>query len=148
MYILLALSAVAIVVFYVQNNTGLFRLSNMAEAMGTTNMIDGLLGWAYVLLFASIALVVILSIVNLAGNRKALIRTCLLLVIAVVLVGASFFLASGDPVAVNTSTPPTAGELKLTDTLLILTYILMGGAVVALIWGSIKKYINKSATLN
>jgi hypothetical protein len=76
-----------------------------------------------------------------AGNRKALKRTGLLLVLTIVLVVVSYVLASGDPVAVNLATEPTAGELKMTDTLLILTYLLMAGSFIALIWGGAKKLI-------
>jgi TRAP-type C4-dicarboxylate transport system permease small subunit len=137
----LILSAGAIVAFYIQNTTGIFALSNLSEAISSTNMLDGLLGWTYILLFAAIILVFVLSIINMAGNRKALKRTGLLLILTIVLVVVSYVLASGDPVAVNLATEPTAGELKMTDTLLILTYLLMAGSFIALIWGGAKKLI-------
>lgn len=139
--VLLVLSVVGVIIFYVQNSTGLFALSNMAEALSTTNMLDVLLFWAYFLVFVALLLVIVLSIINMAGNRKSLIRTGIILLIAVVFVGVSYLLASGDPVVVNLATPPTHGQLKLTDTLLILTYILLGCALVALIWGGIRKLI-------
>ena len=139
--VLLVLSLVGVVIFYVQNSTGLFALGNMAEALSTTNMLDVLLFWAYFLVFAALLLVIILSIINIAGNRKSLIRTGIILLIAVVVVGVSYLLASGDPVVVNLATPPTHGQLKLTDTLLIMVYILLGCALVALIWGGIRKLI-------
>jgi TRAP-type C4-dicarboxylate transport system permease small subunit len=141
MIALLILSAGAIVAFYIQNTTGIFALSNLSEAISSTNMLDGLLGWTYILLFAAIILVFVLSIINMAGNRKALKRTGLLLILTIVLVVVSYVLASGDPVAVNLATEPTAGELKMTDTLLILTYLLMAGSFIALIWGGAKKLI-------
>lgn len=141
MIALLILSAGAIVTFYIQNTTGIFALSNLSEAISSTNMLDGLLGWTYILLFAAIILVFVLSIINMAGNRKALKRTGLLLILTIVLIVVSYVLASGDPVAVNLATEPTAGELKMTDTLLILTYLLMAGSFIALIWGGAKKLI-------
>lgn len=141
MIALLILSAGAIVAFYIQNTTGIFALSNLSEAISSTNMLDGLLGWTYILLFAAIILVFVLSIINMAGNRKALKRTGLLLILTIVLIVVSYVLASGDPVAVNLATEPTAGELKMTDTLLILTYLLMVGSFIALIWGGAKKLI-------
>ena len=141
MITLLVLSAGAIVAFYVQNTSGIFALSNLSEAISSTNMLDGLLGWTYILLFAAIILVFVLSIINMAGNRKALKRTGLLLILTIVLVVVSYVLASGDPVAVNLATEPTAGELKMTDTLLNLTYLLMAGSFIALIWGGAKKLI-------
>lgn len=137
--VLLALSGVAVVVFYVQNSSGLFALSNKAEAMASTNMLDMLLFWAYFLVFAAILLVVVLSVINMAGNRKSLKMTGIVVALAIVVVGASYLLASGDPVTANLAVAPTEGELKLTDTLLIMTYILMAGSLVALVWGGIKK---------
>ena len=139
--VLLVLSAVGVIVFYVQNSSGLFALSNIAEAMDTTNMLDVLLFWAYFLVFAALLLVIVLSIINMAGNRKSLIRTGIILAIAVVVVGVAYLLASGNPVVVNLATPPTPGQLKLTDTLLIMVYILLGSALAALIWGGVKKLI-------
>ena len=141
MIALLILSAGAIVAFYIQNTTGIFALSNLSEAISSTNMLDGLLGWTYILLFAAIILVFVLSIINMAGNRKALKRTGLLLILTIVLIVVSYVLASGDPVAVNLATEPTAGELKMTDTLLILTYLLMAGSFIAVSWGGAKKLI-------
>lgn len=85
MIALLILSAGAIVAFYIQNTTGIFALSNLSEAISSTNMLDGLLGWTYILLFAAIILVFVLSIINMAGNRKALKRTGLLLILTIVL---------------------------------------------------------------
>ncbi|MBR2947109.1 MAG: hypothetical protein IKC17_00770 [Bacteroidales bacterium] len=136
---LLTLSVVVLAVFYVQNSTGIYALSNLSAAISSTNMLDGLLGWTYLLLFAAIILVILLSVINMVGNRKALKKTGFLLLLTIVLVVVSYILASGEPVAVNIATPPTAGELKMTDTLLNLTYFLLGGSFVALIWGSLRK---------
>lgn len=136
---LLILSVGVIAVFYVQNSSGLFALSNLSGALSSTNMLDVLLGWSYILLFAAILILVILSVINMAGNPKALKKTGLLLILTVALVVISYVLASGEPVAVNIATPPTAGMLKMTDTLLILTYILLAGSFVAMAWGSLRK---------
>lgn len=139
---LLVLSALALVAFYVQNTTGIYAISNLSEAMSTTGMLDAMLIWACVLLFAAILLVVILSVINMAGNKKSLKKTGFTLLLAIVLVGVSYFCASGDPVAVNLAVPPTEAALKMTDTLLILCYILLGCSFVALIWGGIRKLIH------
>ncbi len=140
---LMVLSLAAIIAFYVQSGSGLYALSNLAEAMTTTGTLDILLIWAYVLTFAAILLIVILSLINMAGNKKSLKRTGFTCILAVVLVVVSYFLASGDPVAVNLEVAPTEGQLKMTDTLLIMCYILMGVTFVSLIWGSVRKLFNK-----
>ncbi len=140
---LMVLSLAAIIAFYAQSGSGLYALSNLAEAMTTTGTLDILLIWAYVLTFAAILLIVILSLINMAGNKKSLKRTGFTCILAVVLVVVSYFLASGDPVAVNLEVAPTEGQLKMTDTLLIMCYILMGVTFVSLIWGSVRKLFNK-----
>ncbi len=142
LYLLLAVSAVLTVVFFVQSSTGLFKLNNLSGAMGASNMADGLLWWTYGLVFLAIALVIILSIVKMAQNPKSLKRTALVAVLAVVLCAVSYFLASGAPVHVNLDVQPTETALKLTDAGLILTYLLFAGAILALLYGSVRKMIN------
>ncbi len=140
---LMVLSLAGLIAFYIQSGSGLYALSNLAEAMATTGTLDILLIWAYVLTFAAILLILILSIINMAGNKKSLKRTGLTCVLAVVLVVVSYFLASGDPVAVNLEVEPTFAQLKMTDTLLIMCYILMGVTFITLIWGSVRKLFNR-----
>ncbi len=140
---LMVLSLVGIIAFYVENSTGIYAISNLAEAMATTGILDVLLIWAYVLTFAAIILIIVLSIINMIGNKRSIKRTGFTLILAVVLVVVSYLLASGDPVAVNLAVPPTEGQLKMTDTLLNMSYILVVVAFVALIWGSVRKLFNK-----
>ena len=104
-------------------------------------MLDIVLFWAYALVIAAIVLVVVLSIINMAGNKKSLKKTGILLLIAVALIGVSYLLASGDPIAVNMEVQPTHATLKMTDTLLNLSYALVVIALLALVWGSVRNLI-------
>jgi len=110
--------------------------------------VETLLYWAYVML--GIALVAVLCVglyISATTDPKSLVRIGVGLACAVVLVLIAYFLASGNPaIGLTTSTPPTATELKLTDTVLNLTYILAGAAVVAIVFGEIFSGIrNKKA---
>ena len=141
---LLVISLIGLVVFFIYNsNTGLYTVANEAEALATTTtgMLDIVLFWAYALVIAAIVLVVVLSIINMAGNKKSLKKTGFLLLIAVVLIGLSYLLASGDPIAVNMEVQPTHATLKMTDTLLNLSYALVVIALLALVWGSVRNLI-------
>ena len=139
---LLVISLIGLVVFFANNaSTGLYTVANEAEALATTGMLDIVLFWAYALVIAAIVLVVVLSIINMAGNKKSLKRTGFLLLIAVVLIGLSYLLASGDPIAVNMDVQPTHATLKMTDTLLNLSYALVVIALLALVWGSVRNLI-------
>ena len=141
---LLVISLIVLIAFFVFNGkTGLYSVENLSEALATTSMLDMLLFWAYILVIAALVLVVVLSLINMAGNRKSIKKTGIVLLIAVVLIGASFLLASGDPIAVNMAVQPTHATLKMTDTLLNLSYALVILALLALVWGSVRNLIHK-----
>ena len=103
---------------------------------GAVNMI---LVWAYVML--AIALVAVLCVglyVSATTDPKSLVRIGIGLGAAAVLCLVAYFLASGAPaIGYTGATPPTASQLKLTDTVLNLTYILGAGAVAAIIVGEV-----------
>ncbi len=141
---LLVISLIGLVAFFVFNGkTGLYSVENLSEALATTSLLDMVLFWAYIMVIAALVLVVVLSLINMAGNRKSLKKTGIVLVIAVVLIGASLLFASGDPIAVNMAVQPTHATLKMTDTLLNLSYALVIIALLALIWGSVRNLIHK-----
>ena len=115
---------------------------------GKEAAVETMLYWAYVMLI--IALVAVLCIglyVTAKTNPKSLVRIGLALAGAAVLCLVAYLLASVKPALGYTgATPPTAGELKLTDTVLNLTYILGAGAIVAIIAGEIiSGILNKKA---
>ena len=110
--------------------------------------VETMLYWAYAMLI--IALVAVLCIglyITATTNPKSLVRIGIALAAAAVLCLVAYLLASGKPALGFTgTTPPTAGELKLTDTVLNLTYILGAGAIVAIIAGEIiSGILNKKA---
>ena len=141
---LLVISLVGLIAFFIYNgNTGMYTVANEAEALATTGLLDIVLFWAYALVIAALILVVVLSLINMAGNRKSLRKTGSVVLIAVVLIGASFLLASGDPIAVNMAVQPSHATLKMTDTLLNLSYALVVIALLALVWGSVRNLIKK-----
>ena len=104
--------------------------------------IDLLLRYTYVLLIAAVVIWVGLAIfITGKNNPKNLIKAAIVVVAVAVLVFAAYALSSGAP-AVNVKTQPSATWLKMTDTMLLLTYILGGAAVVAVIFGAIRDAIN------
>lgn len=140
-YVLLALSAVVVALFYVQNSSGNFALENITWVMDNTSMVDGIIWWTYTLLLVSIALVVILSIAGLANDTSSLKRTGFTLLLAIVVIGISYLFASGDPVVVNIDEQPTYTTLKMTDTGLMLTYLLLAAAILSIVGGSVMRII-------
>ena len=111
----------------------------------TTNdgqAVDVLLYWAYVMIgLAVVSWVVIGLFVSAKVNPKSLVKTGLILVGAAVVCAIAFFLAKGNPAMAYNGAPVTAGTLKLTDTILILTAIAGIAAILAIIVGEVRKSI-------
>ena len=120
-YILLAISAVIIILFY---------SSGFSEAM-----VNLALQWSGLLFLACLVGAICLPFFFSTG--KGLKNTLIKVGVVVVLCGVSYLLAAGDPLQVTTNVEPTAGELKFTDAGLITTIILFVLAVVSIISGVI-----------
>ena len=106
---------------------------------GKEGAVNTILVWAYIML--GIALISVLCVglyISATTDPKSLVRIGIGIGAAAILCLVAYFLASGAPAIGFTGTkPPTASELKLTDTVLNLTYILGAGAVLAIICGEI-----------
>ncbi len=99
-------------------------------------MVSPILNWAYILLFIGIILAVVLPLFFRSGRGGKKTLWELVILVAVLLV--SFLLASGNAVSLSPSVPePTHGTLKMTDTVLITSIILLVGAILATIFGSL-----------
>ena len=110
--------------------------------------VETMLYWAYAMLILALVAVLCIGLfVTAKTNPKSLVRIGIALAGAAALCLIAYLLASGKPALGFTgATPPTAGELKLTDTVLNLTYILGAGAIVAIIAGEIiSGILNKKA---
>ena len=101
--------------------------------------VEALLYLAYAMVVLALVAVLCVGLFIAAKNDpKSLVRIGVGLAGAVVLGLIAYFLASGKPaIGFTGATPPTDGELKLTDTILNLTYILGGAAIVAIVAGEI-----------
>ncbi len=98
--------------------------------------VDVMLYCAYA--FALIAILAVLfGVVVIGGinNPKSLLKLGLGVVAIAVIIGGAYMLAPGTPAVGYLGEPVSDGTLKLTDTVLNLTYLLFGGAIAALIAG-------------
>ena len=108
--------------------------ATVAEDNGT---VDPLLYWAYIVLGIALVSVICVGLyVTATTNPKGLIKIGIAVVGAAVLFGLCYLLASGAP-AINCSKPTTASELKLTDTILNLAYLVGGAAILSIICGEV-----------
>ncbi|MBQ3246046.1 MAG: hypothetical protein IJ504_07990 [Bacteroidales bacterium] len=96
------------------------------------------LGCAYAFLLIAI-LAVVLGVVVIGGinNPKSLVKLLIGLVVIAAIIGVAYILAPGTPAVGYLGEPVSDMTLKLTDTMLNLTYLLCGGAILSLIVGAI-----------
>ena len=100
--------------------------------------VNTLFYWAYVLMIVGIAAALLFGIaISAINNPKNLIKIGIELVAVVVVVGAVYMLSSGAPAQGYIGPEVSHLTLKLTDTVLNLTYILCAVTVLAIIGGGI-----------
>ncbi|MBE6215372.1 MAG: hypothetical protein E7123_03990 [Bacteroidales bacterium] len=98
--------------------------------------VDTMLYCAYA--YAAIAILAVLfGVVVIGGmnNPKSLLWLLVGVVVIAVIIAGAYMLAPGTPAVGYLGEPVSEGTLKLTDTILNLTYLLFGGAILALIAG-------------
>ena len=106
--------------------------------------VDNILYCAYA--FAAIALLaVVLGVVVIGGinNPKSLLKLVLGLVAIGAIVAVAYVLAPGTPAVGYLGEPVSDGTLKLTDTVLNLTYFTFGLSILALVVGWIVGAVRK-----
>ena len=102
-----------------------------------------LLYWAYIVLGCALLSVVGVGLyVRATTDKKSLKGIGFAVVGAAVLFGLCYLLASGAPaIGYSGSRIPTATELKMTDTILNLAYIVGGAAILSIIAGEVMMII-------
>ena len=120
-YILLGLAVVITIAFFTNKD----------------GMIDTFLGYAYILFGVAIVLALGLPLMQMVGNPKSIKKVIYSLVLVVVVVGFSYMIASGDPLTTTLENGPTAATLKITDTGLIITYLLFFVSISAIVAGGV-----------
>lgn len=109
--------------------------ANGSEALPATNV---LLTWAAIMIgIALFCWIVIGLIISVKNDPKSIVKMGIVLVGIAVVCLLAYLLAKGDPVP-GAAVTATAGDLKLTDTILNLTLIAGVGAIVAIIVGEIR----------
>ena len=96
---------------------------------------DILIYCAYALIVVAILAVIGLGLYfSIKQNPKSLIKLGIGAVVVAAIVGVAYVLAPGTP-AVGSSVQTSAGMLKLTDTILNITYFACGAAIVSILVG-------------
>ena len=100
--------------------------------------VDNMLYCAYAFIGIALAAVVAgVVVINGINNPKSLLKLAIGLVVIVAIIGAAYVLAPGTPAVGYLGEPVSDMTLKLTDTMLNLTYLLCGSAILSLLVGGI-----------
>jgi len=109
--------------------------STVADDNGT---VDPLLFWAYIMVGIALFCILIVGLfLAIKNNPKVLVKYGLVLVGIAALCLVCYLLAKGAPAVGLTTDQPSPGTLKLTDTILNLTYITGAAAIAAIFIGEI-----------
>ena len=105
--------------------------------------VDSLLNFAYICVILAILAVVVVGIgVSIANDKKNLVKICITVLAIAAVCFIVYLIAPGTPAQGLTVDQPSAGTLKLTDTVLYLAYFLAILAVLAIIVGEIRMALN------
>lgn len=110
------------------------------------SMTDVLLYWAYVMIALTIAAVVVIGIIiSFKNNPKSLVKIGIVVAAVAVICFLVYLISPGAP-AMGMLEQPDHSTLKLTDTMLNLTYIAGAAAIISIIAGEVLVSIrNKKA---
>ena len=135
-WILLALFIVGAVLSFYGFGVG-FESDNNAP-------VDNILYCAYGFSALTIAAVVF-GVVVIGGinNPMSLVKLLIGLVVIAAIEAGAYFLAPGTPAVGYLGEPVSDATLKLTDTILNLTYLLCGGAILSLVAGAVISALKK-----
>lgn len=113
----------------------------------TTNdaiAVDTLLYWAYAMVGLTLAAIILIGIIiGAMTNPKGLLKTGIVVLCFAAIVALAYIVAPGSEAVGIVGTQPGAQTLKLTDTVLALTYLSCAAAVASIIVGVIVGAIRK-----
>ena len=100
--------------------------------------VENLLRWAYVMLgIAVCAAIIVSAIISFINNPKSIIKLLIGLVAVAAVCFVEYLVSKGNPAVGLTVEQPSASTLKLTDTILNLTYLVGGVAIASIVIGEV-----------
>ena len=128
-YLLLAVSAVLILMFYIQGTP--------------ESMVSTILNWAYVLVGLALVSMLVLPLFFRSGKKTQKSTLIAYGIFAVVVLVAVFCSSDAALEGVTTSVEPTASDLKFTDGGVMAAGLLIAVSFIAIIAGSLKSLFSK-----
>lgn len=101
------------------------------------------LRYTFIVIILAVVLAIIFPIVHVISNPKNLVRNLLVVVGLAVITGICYYFAKGDvlPLLNYSGSDNVPWVLKLVDTGLFLMYIAFAGALLAIVYSEIRRYL-------
>jgi hypothetical protein len=106
-------------------------------------MVSVILYFSYILMGLCAILAIVLPLPLLMQYPKKLKKAGFTIILVAVVFVVGYLLSSGAPMNINVETQPSEQVLKLTDTGLIITYIMLAASILAICGGAVKNIIDK-----
>lgn len=110
---------------------------------GSETSVNNLIYWTYAMVVLALVSILYNIVRDSVINPKNIIKIGIVLVGTIVIIGVAYFLAPGTPAVGYVGAPVTDLTLKLTDTVLNLTYFSVAAAVLTVIVGVVLDAVKK-----
>jgi len=140
-YLLLAVSVVLVVLFYLNSGKANQLDSTTKQIADVGPILDYLFNWTYLLVALAVVLAIGLPIVNMVSNPKKGLKTLISFVIVAVVLIVAYQFSNGTPMNIvgyegNDNIP---SRLKLVDTAMFTMYAMIVLAVITVIYCEVSK---------
>lgn len=140
-YFLMAVCVLLIVIFYI--NTGKINTDDSIpkQMSDLGSILDYLISWAYVLVGLAVVFAVGFPLIRMVSSPKAGLKTLISAAILAVIFFIAYQLGSDKILDIAGYTGPDniPSRLKLTDMGIFATYVLVAGAILAVVYSSVSK---------
>ena len=147
LWTLAGISIIVVALFYLGGESEPLYVAD--EALAVPTFTNGLLIWAYVLLFTAAIITVAIQIINFVvkfkQDMKAALKSLAIIVLLVGVIVGSFFLGNGEKMEIigYEGTDNFGFWAKFTDMCMFSIYTFLGGAFASIIGVNIYKMIKK-----
>lgn len=139
--LLLAVSAIIAIYIYSDPNMSNQYMA-LAEGASRTGV---MIVWGYILLALACLLAILFPLIEAIQNPKKLLRVLGLLIAMGLLITVAYLFADSTPLTGTATNPDfsNASIVKWTDAGIIVTYIMLGATLLALLFSSVRNFLNK-----
>ncbi len=143
-YALMAISVILVVIFYLNNGNVNTDDSTSKQMADLGPVLNYYIFWAYVLLGIAAIFSLIFPLFRMIGNPKSGVKTLISVVILAVVLLIAYQL--GDDTLLNLpgydGNDNVAERLKMTDMAIFTMYALLAGALLAMLFSSVRRLFN------